>query len=260
LPARVKIEAVSFTVGCIFTLPSIYYTEPGLEIRMRGIAFPGGEAPGPEILKQLVHGADILVAADSGLIIMEEAGIRPHLIVGDLDSCGQDRLRKYPQDIIQVSPEEKDYTDTELAVEQLKKMGCDEIWLAGGGGGRVDHLFAIRSLFERAGAPARWYTANEEIRLAGEGTVMRKSLTSGSLVSVFPLGAGPWQAESEGLKWPLNGLSWERGRGGLGISNVVLDNSFSIRSVRGRFMVISPLDVRITDAGSGGRGNGGDSN
>jgi thiamine pyrophosphokinase len=222
---------------------------------MLGIAFLGGEAPGPEILKELAVGADILVAADSGLIVMEEAGIRPHLIVGDMDSCGPNRLHGYPPGIIQVSPEEKDFTDTELAVEQLRKMGCDEIWLAGGGGGRLDHLFAIRALFEKDGAPARWYTANEEIRLVREGAVMRKALVPGGLVSVFALGDGPWQAESEGLKWPLNGLGWERGRGGLGVSNVATDGSFLIRSVQGRFMVISRITATGPEEVNGGNSN-----
>ena len=215
---------------------------------MRGIVFLGGEAPRPEILRKLIIGAEFLVAADSGLVAMEEADIRPHRIVGDMDSLGSrvSLLDKYPPEIIQISPSEKDLTDTELAVDQLKEMGCNEIWLAGGGGGRIDHLFAIRSLFEREDPPSRWYTAKEEIRLIKGGAVLRISLkTGGSMVSVFPLGDEPWEAESEGLKWPLNGLSWEKGRGGLGISNVAADDSFLIRSVRGRFMVISQISESV---------------
>ena len=212
---------------------------------MRGIAFIGGEGPAPEILKELAAGADFLIAADSGLIAMEEAGISPHWIVGDMDSLGDmsriSLLEKYPPGIIQISPPEKDLTDTEIAINMLKEKGCDEIWLAGGGGGRIDHLFALRSLFEREHAPARWYTAREEIITIEEGTTFQKTMANGCMVSVFPLGSGPWAAESEGLKWPLNGLGWTRGA--YGISNVTTDASFLIRSVRGRFMVIAPVDA-----------------
>jgi thiamine pyrophosphokinase len=146
------------------------------------------------------------------------------------------RLEKYPPERVIRYPAEKDFTDTELAIALLREKGCDEIWLAGGGGGRTDHLFAIRSLFERVEPPDRWFTANEEIRCLREGRTLNAELPPASLVSVFPLGAGPWEAESSGLKWPLDGLSWERG--GLGLSNVATEGPFRIRSVQGHFMVI----------------------
>jgi thiamine pyrophosphokinase len=65
------------------------------------------------------------------------------------------------------------------------------------------------------------------------------SPAAGSIVSVFPLGAGPWRAKSDGLKWPLDDVSWDRGFAG--ISNVALKENFVIRAERGRFMVIVPL-------------------
>jgi thiamine pyrophosphokinase len=58
------------------------------------------------------------------------------------------------------------------------------------------------------------------------------------LVSVFPLGQGPWDAESEGLRWPLAGLPWDRGF--FGISNVA-EARFALRAKKGRFLVILPL-------------------
>jgi len=55
-------------------------------------------------------------------------------------------------------------------------------------------------------------------------------------VSVFPLGGGPWEAESTGLKWPLNGISWNRGF--FGLSNEAPEGAFTIRVKQGRFMVM----------------------
>ncbi|GHT62914.1 hypothetical protein FACS1894109_21750 [Spirochaetia bacterium] len=43
-----------------------------------------------------------------------------------------------------------------------------------------------------------------------------------------------------GLKWPLDGVSWDRGFAG--VSNVALEGNFSIWAERGRFMVIVPLE------------------
>ena len=204
---------------------------------MRGIVFAGGEGPNSAALRKIAAGADILAAADSGLIGMEEAGLTPHWIVGDMDSLdNSERLAKYPAGIILRFPAEKDFTDTELAIALLREKGCDEIWISGGGGGRIDHLFAIRALFDREDCPDRWFPGNEEIRCLKEGGILSAALPEKSLVSVFPAGESPWQAESSGLKWPLSDLVWEKG--GLGLSNVALKGSFEIRSIRGRFLVI----------------------
>ena len=225
---------------------------------MLGIAIIGGKGPPSKALKEIALRADVLVAADSGLIAAEEAGLTPDWIVGDMDSLKEAsaddlaRLDKYPQDRVLRYPEDKDHTDTELALSLLREQGCDEIWLLGGGSdgtrenNRIDHIFALRSLFERPSPPARWYTANEEIHCLEEGKTLTAIRTPGSPVSVFPLyaglhpcGQGPgglWQAESTGLKWPLDGLVWKIGD--YGLSNVTLSNSFSIRSIKGRFLVI----------------------
>lgn len=207
---------------------------------MRGVAVVGGEGPPCEALRAIVRDADILAAADSGLIACEEAGLRPGWVVGDMDSLNDtSRLEKYPPERIRRFPPDKDFTDTELTLALLREKGCDEIWIAGGGGGRTDHFFAIRSLFEREDPPDRWFPGREEIRCLKEGRVLGRSLPPLGLVSVFPLGSGPWEAESAGLKWPLAALTWERGS--FGVSNVAAAGTFEIRSLRGRFMVITPM-------------------
>ena len=207
---------------------------------LRGIAFIGGEGPGNEALRIIARDAELLVAADSGLLAMEEAGLAPHWIVGDMDSLDDPaRLDKCHPGRVLRFPADKDWSDTELALNLLKEKGCDEVWLAGGGGGRMDHLIAIRSLFEREEGPDRWFPGTEEIRCLGEGKVLNAALPPLSRVSVFPLGSVSYQAESSGLKWPLNNLSWEKGC--FSLSNIAPDGSFIIRSIRGRFMVIMPM-------------------
>jgi thiamine pyrophosphokinase len=210
---------------------------------MRGIAFIGGEGPVVEIAAALVKQGDLIVAADSGLLPAAAAGLRPDWIVGDMDSLAEagrlDLLNSYPAERIRRFPGDKDFTDTELALSLLWEQGCDETWLIGGGGGRLDHLLGIRSLFERERSPDRWITAAEDIRLVDDSLTV--SLKAGSLVSVFPLGFGPWDAVCQGLRWSLAGLPWERGL--FGLSNVAEQGDLSIRVKEGRFMVILPLPV-----------------
>jgi thiamine pyrophosphokinase len=207
---------------------------------LRGIAFIGGKAPGQQALQEIACGADLLVAADSGLMLCEDAGLSPDWIIGDMDSLDDlRRLEKYPPDRVLRLYADKDATDTELALALLKEKGCDEVWLAGGGGGRLDHLFAIRAIFERHDPPDRWFPGNEEIRCLKEGKMLGAELACGSFVSVFPLGSEPWEAESRGLKWQLKGLNWERGSAW--VSNITTEPYFEIRAVKGRLMIIMPM-------------------
>jgi len=204
---------------------------------LTGIAITGGEGPKSAALKKLAKLADLIVAADSGLEACEEADIAPDWIVGDMDSLDDlKRLEKYPPERVVRYPGDKDFSDTELALSLLWEKGCGELWLAGGGGGRTDHLLAIRSLFERQKAPDRWFTAGEEIFRLIDGQTRCVEGAIGGVVSVFPLGVGPWQAESTGLKWPLNGVVWENG--GLSLSNIAQDAPFEIKSKKGDFLVI----------------------
>jgi thiamine pyrophosphokinase len=226
-----------------------------------GIVFAGAEGPQPQRLKRLLEGTAgaLLVAADSGLLLAEAAGLKPDWVIGDMDSLGiskssdcvksvdgEERLRAYPPERVIRHATDKDFTDTELALDLLWDKGCDEAWIAGGGGGRIAHIFGIRDLFERERFPRRWITAAEDIycidgavcnnAIGGTSTNLTLTLTSGNLVSVFPLGFGPWKAESRGLKWPLDNVHWKRGL--YGLSNVALESEIEINATSGRFMVI----------------------
>jgi thiamine pyrophosphokinase len=222
-----------------------------------GIVFTGGDGPEPGIIRVNLTANPLIVAADSGLLLAEGAELTPDWIIGDMDSVGTERLAVYAPEKILRFHSDKDYTDTELAVSFLREKGCGPVWIIGGGGGRIDHLFGIRSLFERDYPPERWITAAEDIRClqalqqsatphsAGQkpcGALPSVlEFTSGSRapldpVSVFPLGDGPWKAESAGLTWPLAGLGWNRGF--FGLSNKAPEGAFTIRVKQGRFMVI----------------------
>jgi len=210
-----------------------------------GIVFTGGEGPDPQTLKRFLDdgasGETLVVAADSGLALAESAGIQPDWIVGDMDSLdSKNRLSHYPKERIICYPVDKDNTDTEIALALLWDKGCKNAWIVGGGGGRLDHIFGIRDLFERERYPRRWITANEDI-FCVEGTAaknhsLRLTLTQAKLVSVFPLGNGPWKADSKGLKWELSNASW--GRGLFGLSNVATTDEIEITVKQGRFMVM----------------------
>lgn len=206
------------------------------------VVFIGGNGPQANLCKPFLKKKDLVIAADSGLIRCEQFGLKPDWIVGDMDSLEDlSRLSAYPNHCILRYPVDKDYTDTELALNLAWEQGCTDITLIGGGGGRTDHLLAITALFDRPQAPNRWCTETELVSLVTE--TIELSVPPQTLVSVFPAGNGPWQAESSGLQWPLDGLYWSRGF--FGLSNRVTETPFSITTKAGKFIVFIPLEAFI---------------
>jgi len=200
-----------------------------------GLVFTGGEGPSRDAIEKELKEADLTAAADSGLLLAERLGVVPDLIVGDMDSIPDpDILRRYPDSELQVFARDKDYTDTELAIEALRGRGCSRVGVIGGGGGRLDHLLGIFSLFHRENAPDFWFTAKEELVLVR--TRIRIDGWKDRRVSFFPVGGSGAAMTSRGLKWPLDALSWKVGD--IGVSNVVSGEIAEVVMKTGRLVCI----------------------
>jgi thiamine pyrophosphokinase len=199
--------------------------------------FLGGDGPAGENLVECPGPEDLVLAADSGLDLADRFSVNVDYAVGDFDSI-KDRslLDTLETGHVITYDRDKEYTDTEIAILKARELGCDELVLIGGGGGRADHLFALFSLFEREQAPDRWYASfGSAFCIDGEGSY---KLDCGTLVSFFPLGDKVCRPWSCGLKWELEGLSW--GRGSFGISNEVKKMHFQIGVHAGRMLMIVP--------------------
>jgi thiamine pyrophosphokinase len=203
-----------------------------------GLLLLGGEGPLRAQLEEVLRRAELVIAADSGFDLALRLGLLPDLLVGDLDSvAASPQLSAFPPERILRYPRDKDETDAELGLRLFAGRGFRRVVLAGGGGGRLDHLLAVAALFERENPPAAWYTALERIeRVQGEALL---SGCQGLRVSFFPLGAGAGDLSSNGLKWPLDGLQWPRGSGG--VSNLVTADPARVRVGRGSLLMIREL-------------------
>ncbi|MDR1467747.1 MAG: thiamine diphosphokinase [Spirochaetaceae bacterium] len=210
-----------------------------MSIPRYGAAFIGSLAPPPALCRTLCAGADLVVAADSGLVTAEEAGVKPDWVVGDMDSLADlSRLDRYPPERVRRFPRDKDLLDTEIALNLLWDEGCTDIVLIGGGGGRLDHLLALRALFDRPRCPRRWVTNTEDVQAVDEGGTLALCVPLNTLVSVLPAACGPWKASSDGLKWPLDRVRIDSGW--VGISNIASAKQVVFRAERGRFLVLHP--------------------
>ncbi len=151
--------------------------------------------------------ADLVIAADSGADRAVELGIRPDVVVGDLDSVSIDtlaELRVDPGVTIDEHPAAKDETDLELAMLRALDAAADRIVVTGLDGGRPDHQLANLLLL----ADPRWARVTVDAELDGASVRVvhhRRQLDApaGSLVSLLPIGGAAEGVTTTGLSFPL---------------------------------------------------------
>jgi thiamine pyrophosphokinase len=109
----------------------------------------GGDAPAPDFLKGRAEKAGKVIAADRGAEYCLAAGIRPDLVVGDMDSVSPSVLRELSEagTTLKRHAPEKDETDTRLALDEALAMGGRSIEILAGTGSRIDHSLANIHLF-----------------------------------------------------------------------------------------------------------------
>jgi len=203
-----------------------------------GIIVTGGDFPDLSYVEEYLRKADYIIAADSGLDALSLYGFEPDLVIGDMDSIrNRALLDRIPSGKILKFSQDKDFTDTELALDYLHKRGFHDILLIGGGGGRLDHIIALYTIFNREISPSIWITAEEKIFLVKEDFSIK--LKKNSIVSFFPVGNKICKMASNGLKWELNGLVWDHED--CGISNIALGESVEINMISGRLLMIIPI-------------------
>lgn len=159
---------------------------------------------------------DYIIAADSGLVYIEEAGYRPNLVVGDFDSLG---YRPKEENMI-YHPAEKDDTDLALAAEAAIEKGFDTLYLFGVSGGRLDHTLANLQLLTDLclkGIEVYCFCPDCTITALTEGSLYFTAAYRG-YVSIFAADNKAEDVTLQGLKYPLEHAVLT-GRRALGVSN-----------------------------------------
>jgi thiamine pyrophosphokinase len=211
---------------------------------MIGLVFTGGRQPDMTVALSYFGEYSLVAAADSGLDAAFSAGIEPDYIVGDMDSLSDPAmLDRFPADRVRRWPRDKDYTDTELALALLSDEGCEDIILIGGSGGRMDHFFALKALFDKKKSPSCWIGDSSILLAAGSGCRSGILSVSGlhpeEPVSVFPAGSERCRCRGKGFYWEVDGLDWDRG--GYSLSNRSVSGTVRLEVSAGRFLLVLPL-------------------
>ena len=210
-----------------------------------GLLLIGGEGPERGLLEPILGTITYTIAADSGFDLARKLALIPDLLVGDLDSLEASKeFKRFPQEQIRHYPREKGESDAEIGLRILWEKGYRRTVVAGGGGGRLDHLLGVLTLFQREKHPTEWYTSREQIQIVEGTQIITECL--GQTVSFFPLGGSVTGLSSRGLKWSLDGLEWDYGD--MGLSNIFREDPCTVSVKQGRLLMVRTL-IGEEDAG-----------
>ncbi|MGA1820687.1 MAG: thiamine diphosphokinase [Thermoplasmatota archaeon] len=183
-------------------------------------------------------GADIVICADSGYVAALDSGIEVDHLVGDMDSIPPEYLLKAEELGVKVLsyPADKDLADGEIALRLALDLGCDEIRIAGGKHGRLDHIIStgLLPLLVPGNVNIEVFIGRDRLYLLRAGSELRTGASG--IVSIIPIGDDA-VVSTKGLKWPLDGETLLPGST-KGIHNEPISETFQIRCEKGRVWVI----------------------
>ncbi len=184
----------------------------------------------PERVAEKIRGFEIVVAVDGGLIWLDQMGIQPDLILGDLDSVSEELLGRYLDVEVRRYPTEKDESDMELAILQFPN---DQVTLFGAFGRRIDHSLYNMALLRRFPTIRIEDGEEEAFVLTKEATL---NVDVGQLISLIPLSDEVRGVTTKGLKWELveQTLSSEL----ISLSNVALQGQVAVALSAGELLVV----------------------
>ena len=193
---------------------------------MRAVIFANGELHRATEL----HADDLLIAADGGARHCLALGLKPAIVIGDLDSLDENDLAALKAAGIEIIryPERKDYTDLELALQYAQEQGVTEILVMGALGARWDQTIA-NILLPAAFSPLKISLTDgpQELFFIRGGEQLQINGQQGDTVSLIPLTNDTYGITTQGLEYALNdeNLSFGSTRG---ISNVLLEEEATI--------------------------------
>ncbi|MDO8848308.1 MAG: thiamine diphosphokinase [Coriobacteriia bacterium] len=198
---------------------------------------PGGEAH----YHRLIEDADLLIAADGGLLVCLEAGCTPDICVGDFDSTSAAALSQAAASGAEIRryPAVKDVSDLDLALAVAREAGCTEVTFAAAFAGRLDHtLAALGTVVSAADLGGvcdepewRGFALRSEL-----GGVRELSEPVGTIISVMAMGVDATvNATGFGYAMSRTVLSALSSHG---LSNVATERTQRIEVVSGTVLVI----------------------
>ena len=213
----------------------------------RAVLFANGEAP--NLIALELQTQDFLVAVDGGLHHLQDLGLNPQLLIGDMDSLTTQEVEACQQAGVEILcyPPAKNKTDLELALDEVLQRGYRNILIAFALGGRLDQTLANLALLSRP--DLNDYAVRIDDGLT-EVALLRHTITLAcqpeDTVSLLAWGGEAGGVITHGLEYALEGetlLPWQT----RGISNRCTGERFSVSLEHGALLLIHSRQNRIME-------------
>ena len=207
---------------------------------MKAFIYTGGVIC-PENITEHPKGDDLIIAADGGLLNASALGVRPDILLGDLDSLKDKEIPK-DAEVLRV-PSEKDFTDTQLAVDTAVKKGASEVVIVGGLDGRLDHTLSNLAILEDLwGKRIHAHITNGQNRVRYINSTSTLIPRSGfRYLSILCLSEKVKGVSIEGCKYPLKNVTLNRSFQ-YAVSNEIEGNCALVSVRRGGVYIIESKD------------------
>ena len=169
----------------------------------------------------------------------------PDYILGDFDSIDKKVLEKYKTQKIKINElkPEKDFTDTEEAINLAIKLKSSELVIIGAIGTRIDHVLANINVLKIAldnNIKAKIINEHNEIELINNELIIEKNNLY-KYISIMPLTTQVEGITITGMKYPLENYTLTIGNS-LGVSNEQIEKTAKIKVKDGILIVIKSRD------------------
>ena len=105
-----------------------------------------------------------IIAVDSGYKHLTKHGLKPDILIGDLDSVDEELINIAKSDGVEIFEfsKDKDASDFELAINYSISVEACSITIIGGENGEIDHLFSIYNIISncKLNSGITWFYEN----------------------------------------------------------------------------------------------------
>ena len=190
---------------------------------------------------------DTIIGVDGGCKLLMRMEITPDILLGDFDSIENlnDYQTLWKEAKVQTFPPEKDFTDAEIAFEEINKnKELDRIVVIGGLGGRADHMMSVLHLASRY----------KNIILIDEQNIietiecpyyrtLERSKEPLKYISLIPFPETLTNITLIGFKYPLNHAIIQLSQT-IGISNEIVEDHATISIECGKGFLVRSRDKK----------------
>jgi thiamine pyrophosphokinase len=182
----------------------------------------------------------LIICCDGGARHFQNSAIKPDVIIGDMDSIDPAQLADYSAQNLKIieHPPDKNFSDTELALDYALNLNPQEIFIWCAFGGRIDHTLSnVFLLCKGTEKGIRIFMVDEYC----EAFVLDKKASfineKGKIVSLLALTPEVTGITLPGFLYPLENGTLKMGES-RGISNVINEARAGISAAKGMLLVI----------------------